>query len=363
MRIAVIAALLSICVAFAADAPASASNDPQYLVVSMPSALLSNFWGQDVSISAHVLLPDSYYKEPQQRYPVIYWIQGFGGYGDIWIDDELSWQRPMRRLQKEFIIVYLDGMFNDGDQEFADSENNGPWGSALTSEFIPATDKHFRTIASASARFVAGHSSGGWAALWLQITYPDLFGSEWSVSPDPVDFRDFLGPDLTRIPPQNFYHDDRGGSYMLDGVPLSRFVVGPGWEQRQYKSFDAVFSPKGSDGKPEPLFDRRTGIIDPRVEQYWVTHYDIAYLLQQRWPVLKDELRGKLHVIVGAKDTFGLDAPVRLLQEELSGLGSDAEFDYVPNADHWSVLQWNGGLFGYVIQEASAMPTSQEAAK
>jgi pimeloyl-ACP methyl ester carboxylesterase len=330
------------------------ASEPQYLHISMYSSLLSAFWSQPVHIDAHVLLPDSYYKEPQRRYPVLYWIQGFGGEGHMDANDELDWQRPMRRLHKEFIVIYLNGMFNGGHQEFADSANNGPWGSALTTEFIPKTDAYFRTIASGRDRFVAGHSSGGWSALWLQATYPDVFGGEWSISPDPVDFRDFIGPDLTRNPPQNFYHDDRGRGYMIDGARLSRFVLGPGWERRQYESFDSVFSPRGADGKPQPLFDRGTGVIDAAVEQYWVSHYDIAQILDERWPDLRDKLHGKLHIIVGTKDNFGLDAPVRLLQAELSRLGSDAEFDYVPDADHWSVLRWNGGVFGYIIREASA---------
>jgi hypothetical protein len=135
---------------------------------------------------------------------------------------------------------------------------------------------------------------------------------------------------------------------------LSRFVVGRGWEHRQFESFDAVFSPRGADGKPKPLFDRKNGVIDAAVERYWVAHYDIANILQQHWPELHDKLRGKLHFIVGTKDTFGLDAPVRLLQQELAALGSDAEFDYAPGADHWSVLRWNGGVFAYIIQEAAA---------
>lgn len=347
------AAVFAVAAAFLTCSGAVA-NQPQYLHVSMLSTLLTDFWGQPVHIDAHILLPDSYYKEPQRRYPVIYWIQGFGGVGNIDVQDELTWQRPMRAQHREFILIYLDGMFNGGHQEFADSANNGPWGAALTTEFIPLTDQHLRTIASADDRFVAGHSSGGWSALWLQITYPNLFGGEWSVSPDPVDFRDFVGPDLTRVPPQNFFHDDSGHEYILDGTRLRRFVVGPGWERHQFESFDAVFSPRGADGKPQPLFSRKTGAIDPAVEQYWDAHYDIANIIRQEWPRAGGALRGKIHVIVGTRDTFGLDAPVRMLQQELLQLGGDAEFDYAPGADHWSVFQWNGGVFAYIIREAFA---------
>lgn len=306
-------------------------------------------------MAAHVLLPDSYYKQPARRYPVMYWIQGFDGTGDMDVDTELAWQRPMRAQHVEFIVIELNGMFNGGHDEFADSANNGPWGAALTTEFIPETDAHFRTLGNASSRFVGGHSSGGWSALWLQITYPNVFGSEWSVSPDPVDFRDFTGPDLTRFPPQNFYHDDAGHAYTCDKQSLQAFVNGPGWEHRQFNSFNAVFSPRLPDGTPAPLFDRRTGRVDASVQAYWDTHFDIAEILRARWGTLGPLLHGKLHIIVGTADEYGLNRPVRLLQQELRGLGSDAEFDYADGATHETVFQWHGGLGAYIISEAASL--------
>ncbi len=334
--------------------PAKAAQ-PQYLHAQMRSTLLTEFWGRPISIDAYVLLPDSYYSQPQKRYPILYWIQGFGGVGSIHESDEWQFQRPMRRLGQEFIVVFLDGMFNGGHQEFADSANNGPWGAALTTEFIPLTEKHFRAIGTPETRFVAGHSSGGWSALWLQLNYPDLFGAEWSISPDPVDFRDFTGPDLTHEPPQNFFTDAQGHDYVLDGQPLRKFVVGRGWERSQFESFDAVFSPRGTDGKPEPLFDRRTGVIDPNVAKYWEEHYDIARILRDRWPTLGPKLRGKLHVIVGTNDQFHLQQPVVLLQQELRGLGSDAEIDFAPGANHFTIFDWHGSVVDYVIGEASSI--------
>src|SRR3977135_3501493 len=64
-------------------------------------------------------------------------------------------------------------------------------------------------------RLLTGHSSGGWSTLWLQVTYPDVFCGTWSTSPDPVDFHNFTGPDLTKTPPQNFYRRPDGTPYNL----------------------------------------------------------------------------------------------------------------------------------------------------
>ncbi len=348
------ALLLSIALAVAMHANARASQS-QFFQVRMRSALLSAFWHRPIHMNAYVLTPDSFYKEPERRFPIIYWIPGFDGTGDISLARELAWQRPMRTQHSQFIMVFLDGMFNGMDDVFADSANNGPWGTALVSELMPVIEWRFRAIGTPQTRFVGGHSSGGWAALWLQITYPSLFGGEWSISPDPVDFRDFTGPDLTRMPPQNFFTDTSGHGYLLAGQWLSSFVIGPGWEHAQFESFNAVFSPRGANGKPEPLFDWRTGKIDPVVERYWEHHYDIARILRKHWTALAPQLRGKLHIIVGSADQFGLERPVQLLQRELQCLGSDAQVEYVPGADHFSVYYLHGNKYADIIRGATAL--------
>ncbi len=87
------------------------AGESEYLHVRMQSELLSKFWGQPVTIDANILLPDSYYKEPSRRYPVMYFVQGFDGYGDPNTAETLAWQTPMRDMHEEFILIFLDGMF------------------------------------------------------------------------------------------------------------------------------------------------------------------------------------------------------------------------------------------------------------
>src|SRR5207245_1821593 len=109
----------------------------------------------------------------------------------------------------EMLHVVLDPSCRLGHHVFADSENNGPYGKALIEESIPHIEKQFRGIGLPAARFVTGHSSGGWSSLWLQITYPDFFGGVWATAPDPVDFRDFSRIDLP-WPEDNFFTDPGG---------------------------------------------------------------------------------------------------------------------------------------------------------
>lgn len=339
---------------------AAQARDDQVLEIQMHSAALGAFWHQDVQIAAAVLLPDDYYRQPQRRFPTIYVFHAFEGTHTLNPERMANWQHAQRAAKTQFIVVFLDANLNGGYHAFADSPNYGPWGTALVSEFIPMTEAHFRTIPNARARFLTGHSSGGWASLWLQITHPDLIGGVWSVAPDPVDFHDFTGPDLVSEPLGNFFQDALGKDYILcthagcDGTTLRAMAHDKRWGSAQFDTFDSVFSPKGADGKPQQLFDRSTGTIDPAVAKYWESHWDIDRVLAQRWPQDGPQLRGKIHVYVGDADTFGLDRSVHRMQAQLDSLDGDAHITFVPGADHWSVFNYDGGLLDRIVREMSA---------
>jgi S-formylglutathione hydrolase FrmB len=245
------------------------------------------------------------------------------------------------------IWVLLDESSPTGTHEFADSVNNGPWGEALTAELIPDLEARYRMDAKPSGRFLNGHSSGGWATLWLQTRYPTLFGGTWSTSPDPSDFHDFTGVDLY-APNANVYRRPDGSAYPLmrdHGKVLASLETFAELEAvlgaygGQMSSFDWVFSPKGQDGRPEPMFDRVTGAVDPQVVAYWRDHYDIAYRLAHNWPALKPELDGKIHLIVGTADTFYLDGAAHKLQAVLDGLGAKSDFRYLPDRTHMDLYK------------------------
>jgi hypothetical protein len=318
--------------------------------VAIRSELLSEFHGREVVERAAVVLPPSYGVEPQRRYPTIYVVPAFGGSyrGGQW--RMLTGPREPARGEAEFIRVMLDGRCQWGHHVYANSETNGPRGDALVRELIPHVDGRFRTVAAPPARFVTGHSSGGWSSLWLQVSYPEVFGGVWSSGPDPVDFRDFQGIDLYADPPANMYHDEQGNRR-----PIARRGTQPVlWYDTftrmddclglggQLRSFEAVFSPRGPDGLPRKLWDRTTGRIDPEVARAW-REYDIGVLLEENWETLGPKLAGKLHVVAGELDTFYLEGAVRRLAETLRRLGSDAEIEIVPGRDHFTVVsrdQW-----------------------
>jgi hypothetical protein len=105
----------------------------------------------------------------------------------------------------------------------------------------------------------------------------------------------------------------------------------------QIASFEWVFSPRGPDGKPEQMFDRNTGDVNPEVVAYWRDHYDLAHIVQATWAERGPLLRGKIHVFVGTADTFYLDGAAHKMDAVLSALGADAHFTYIPNRTHFDL--------------------------
>jgi hypothetical protein len=329
-------------------------------LLAVRSEHLSRFHGRDVTVNGAVTLPPSYNEQPERRYPVIFNIPGFGGTHYNASRSNQPTDEP-NGLGVEFIRVSLDGACARGHHVYADSATNGPYATALVEDFIPELDKRFRTVAAPGARFLTGVSSGGWSSLWLQVTRADDFGGTWSHAPDPVDFRDFQRINIYRAG-ENLYVDPAG-----ERRPLSRGRGGrPGlwfdefsWAERalgyggQLHSFEAVFSPRGPDGEPRPLWNRETGAIDPAVAKEW-EKYDIRLILERNWESLKPKLAGKLHIHMGDLDTYYLEGATFLLRDKLKELGSDAEVVIYPGAGHGTFVRGIRGLLAQQMAETFA---------
>jgi hypothetical protein len=245
------------------------------------------------------------------------------------------------------IWLMLDESLATGTHEFADSVNNGPWGAALTTEFIPWIESKYRMDAKVSGRFLQGHSSGGWATLQLQVNYPKIFGGTWSTSPDPSDFHNFSQIDLYASH-ANLYRRPDGSAYpiirdhekiMATMEELARQERVLGAYGGQLASFEWVFSPRGADGRPFKMFDRDTGDVDPNVVAYWHDHYDLANIVATDWANRGKDLKGKIHLIVGTADTFYLDGAAHKFEAVLKSLNADPHFTFIDNRTHFDLYK------------------------
>ncbi|KRA61851.1 enterochelin esterase [Caulobacter sp. Root655] len=313
--------------------------------IAFVSPALSAFWGRPITLKGWVVTPPGY-EAGKDRYPTVYYTTGFGGTANSLVGVGASVFDGMAKGRAPPMIwVLLDESSATGTHEFADGVNNGPWGTALTEELIPDLEKHWRMDAKAGGRFLNGHSSGGWATLWLQTRYPKVFGGTWSTSPDPSDFHDFSGVDLYAAGANIYFKPDGStwpiardkGKVLASSRDATLMEEALGEYGGQMRSFDWVFSPRGPDGRPMPLFDRATGAVDPVVAAYWRDHYDIAEWLKRDWPALKPDLDGKVHLIVGAADTFYLDGAAHRLEAVMKGLGAKTDFRYLEGRTHFDL--------------------------
>jgi enterochelin esterase-like enzyme len=312
------------------------------------SSMLTRFSGRETHIRAWVILPPGYDDHPRERYPTVYWTHGFGG---NLMYSKLSGQGLYNRMAEgkmpPMIWVMLDESLATGTHEFADSVNNGPWGAALTTEFIPYLESKYRMDAKVSGRFLQGHSSGGWATLQLQVNYPKIFGGTWSTSPDPSDFHAFSTTDLYAAH-ANLYHASDGSASPIvrDHEKVLATMQQLAQQERvlgdyggQLASFEWVFSPRGADGRPLQMFNRETGDVDPAVVAYWGDHYDLAHIVSTNWASRGADLKGKIHLIVGTADTFYLDGAAHKFEAVLKGLNADPHFTYIDNRTHFDLYK------------------------
>ena len=363
--------------------PIAPKTDSEFIRhVRIRSELLSKFWGRDVFIGAHVLVPKDFDKHPQAHYPVMVFhghypddISGFrttppdpdlkpdysqrfhlAGYNRIQQQEAYAfYQRWVSADFPRFLVVEIEHANPYYDDSYAvNSANLGPYGDAINQELLPEVERRFRGIAAGWARFTYGGSTGGWEALASQVFYPDTYNGAFVACPDPIDFRAFA---LI-----NIYED--ANAYTLKGEaatverPESRNYLGEvfstqrdanymelaqgdlGRSGGQYDIWTAVFGPVGKDGYPRPLFDKLSGDIDREVAGYWREHFDLAYIIARDWGALAPKLRGKIHIYVGSADTYYLNDSVYFAQERLESLKPPYEGSvaYGERAEHC----WNG---------------------
>ena len=301
-----------------------------------PSSILSKFHNKSMTVDAAIILPKEYYKEPQRKFPVLYVVSGYGGNYHRYSGDSI----PGLAIDTIPVIrVFLDGNCSLGHSVYTNSDNNGPWGDALTGEFIPLLEMKYRCN---GAKLLTGHSSGGWSVLWLQTQYPRVFDGCWSSAPDPVDFRNFQKVNLYED--KNIFYDKDSSLRLVatvaGSIPWATMksvyqmenIVSRG---EQMHSFNAVFSKKGSNGKPQNICNSTTGEIDPAVVTQW-KKYDISLYLRSNWEQIKVSLDGKIRISVGTGDNFLLNHAVVMLETEMKKLNSTFKFAYYPG-DHFTV--------------------------
>ncbi len=296
--------------------------------VKIQSAILTKWWGQPMYLGATVLLPKDYDRHPEVKFPIVY-EHGHFSLRAPRVGSDPSWNADGTPRMIIATVQHPSPYYDDSYG--VNSENNGPYGDAITQELMPAVESKFRVIGQPWARLLTGGSTGGWISLAHQVFYPDLYGGVWSLCPDGVDFR--YHQIVNVYSDTNAYFFDRG--WMTVDRPTQRKPDGnivammkdENWYELtsgdhtrgggQWDIWEATYGPVGTDGYPKPIWNKQTGVIDHQVAEYWKEHYDLRYMLQTKWATLGPKLANKLNVYVGDADSYFLNMGVHLLTDFL----------------------------------------------
>jgi len=231
--------------------------------LEVPSALLSRFHHRPVTLRADVVKGNL-----AGRVLVMH------AFGERFFNSRL--RAALTALDKRPTLIFLDCVDRYGHHAFVDSPVNGPWTKALFDELLPA-------LGPGPPPGLIGEGFGGWAAIHLKQAHPERFGEALALRPDPLDFRNFFGVDLT-AGPKSLFRDETGRmrpfgtDTLISTSVLRETVLGP--DGGRWESWESVWGPRTSEGISRELFGRVEGDIDSVVLASWLRHN----LASRPWP-------------------------------------------------------------------------------
>lgn len=152
----------------------------------------------DVPRRAYIYLPDSYKKEPEKRYPVMYMFDGHNVFFDSDATYGKSWgmNEYMKKSGKQLIIVAVE-CNHEGDcrlQEYSPVNfENSTLGKIkgrgrtymnwMIHTLKPYIDEKYRTLPDREHTIIAGSSMGGLMALYGATVFNHVFQRAACLSP------------------------------------------------------------------------------------------------------------------------------------------------------------------------------------
>jgi hypothetical protein len=209
-------------------APLSEPRETKYVKhVRIRSALLSKFWGRDMFLGAHVLLPEGFDSHPDARYPLVIYHGHFPADLGTWRETPPDPNAPCQysdrfhldcynRIQDQaaydfyktwtgpdfprVIAIEIQHANPYYDDSYAvNSANLGPYGDAIMKELVPSIESRFRGIGAGwRARPTAARLEAG--RRWrCRRSIPTTSTPRMRLS-DPIDFAHIPSSTSTRTP-------------------------------------------------------------------------------------------------------------------------------------------------------------------
>ncbi|MHA1725286.1 MAG: alpha/beta hydrolase-fold protein [Promethearchaeota archaeon] len=319
-------------------------------------SLQNNPLNSPVNRALRIYLPPKYFESEERRYPVIYFLQGYGGNNHNWtitsmhekerglpidkipknllnkIDvDNLPTYEKLDNLIKHgdlnpFILVQPDGSLHLPNLHrtknlqgklatkgsfYINSPFTGNYLDYIVQDVIEYTDSHYRTISDKFHRAIMGGSMGGAGALRACLFHPEKFIASAALSPGNITFEL-----LDWIPLIPLFE-------LLFGKKIAKNLGVKMWEDI-LDTCDLIFS-KENRLIPSIKRDENGRIIDLNEQALsnWVRH-DINNIIKNN----SDALRN-VHLLIKCerRDEFGSAIAIKEIHETLNQLDIPHQFE------------------------------------
>lgn len=290
--------------------------------------LEGNPLGDPATRRVPVYLPPDY--DQTLRYPTLYLLAAFGNRGLKFLNDELWEENIQERLDRligegrvrPFILVMPDGSTRYGGSQYLNSVATGNYEDHIL-ELVNYIDGKYPTIADASYRAVAGHSSGGFGALRFGMRHPDVFGLVADHSGDKcfdLTYKPYAGEFL-----RYFERVGKEGLRRLLRNPGEELRLGVPHEAINQIAMAAAYAPNpNSEFGFDAPFDLHTGALLADVWARWLS-FDPLEIVEQYADALRS-LR-LLYLDCGRFDEYNLLYGARMFTEKLRALGIPFQYE------------------------------------
>lgn len=232
-------------------------------------SLEGNLEGDSPDREVYVYLPPSYAAEKSRRYPVLYFLHGYGAKPELYwkmmtvpeTADKLMGDGSVH----DMILVFPNAFTLYNGSMYSSSPTTGDWERFVTHDLVQYIDGHYRTIADRASRGLAGHSMGGYGTLRIGMKYPEVYSSIYAMSSCCL----MNNPSALRPP--------AGGQ---DKEAKAATGKGGGLFAKVFSAESAAWSPNPQN--PPTFFDTPTadGKVRPEIAAKWVANSPLAMLDQ-----------------------------------------------------------------------------------
>lgn len=285
--------------------------------------IAGNLLGTSAERDVIVVLPPSYERERQRRYPVVYALHGYSIGAEQWIKEIHVPQTVEGAFGKgtpEMIVVLPSSRNEHNGAFYSNSITTGNFENFIADELIAHIDRKYRTLARPASRGLVGHSMGGYGASRIGIRRAEQYGALYLMAPccqSPSGPRGLTGEQVAQ----------------LEALPSVQAASALPFGQRGTLALASAWSPNPA--KPPLYVDLPVdaqGKERPEILAKWTANAPLAFLDQYISKVRKYRA---IALDVGDKD--GLVADTRRMHEALLAQGIANTFE-VYEGDHTSHL-------------------------